>query len=109
MKNVMMAAVAAMTLTTTSALANDIMYIGETEYAFDAETFSLEGGAVYIANDFTFVGIAKFDDVDGGMDFTGTELTASYAVHEAANAYVRVETDNDFSETETSVGVAFAF
>ena len=110
MKNVMFGAIAALGLSVASAQANDLALIGETEYAIEAETFTLEGGAEYTINDFTFSGVAQFEDTkNADFDFAGVEVEAGYALTESVTAYVRVEADDDLEYDETVVGAAFRF
>jgi len=110
MKNVMLGAIAALGLSTVAASAGDFVAIGETEYAFEAEVFTLEGGAEYAVNDFTFSGVALFEDNQTmDFDFTGVEIEAGYDVTESVTAYVRVEVDEDLDYDETVVGAAFRF
>lgn len=109
MKNTFMAAIAAMGLSATSAYAGDLSFNAETEYAFEAETFSIETGAAYNVNSFTFAGLVAFDDSADSLDFTGAEVSVSYAVTEGVDAYVRIEGDADWDHSETVVGVSFSF
>lgn len=110
MKNTMFGAIAALGLSVSAAYANDLAFIGETEYAIEAEVFTLEGGAEYSISDFTFSGVAQFEDTQNAdFDFTGVELEAGYALTESVTAYVRVETDDDLEYDETVVGASFRF
>ena len=110
MRNTMFGAIAAISLSTAAAHAGDIAFIGKTEYAFEAETFSLEGGAEYTIDSFTFSGVAMFEDTKTtGFDFTGLELVADYAFTDSVSAYIRLETDDEFTYTETVVGASFSF
>lgn len=109
MKNVMLSAIAALGLST-AAYAGDFAAIGETEYAFEAEVFTLEGGAEYTVNDFTFSGVALFEDNQtADFNFTGVEIEAGYDVTESVTTYVRVEMDDGLDYDETVVGAAFRF
>lgn len=104
-----MAAVAAMTLTATSAYAGDLDFIGETEYAIEAETFSVEAGAEYTYDAWRFTGVTQFDDTCDDFEFTGVELEAGYSIGKNVEAYVRLETDDDLEYDETVVGATFRF
>ena len=110
MKNTMFGAIAALGLSTAAAYASDLAFVGETEYAFEAETFSLEGGAEYTVNAFTFSGVAMFEDTQTtDFDFTGVELEAGYDVIENVTAFVRLEADDELEYDETVVGASFSF
>ena len=106
MRNAMIVAAATLGLTGT-AYAGDLAFVGETEYAIEAETFSVEAGAEYAVGDFTITPLAKMDDVNGDFDFTGAELEVGYAVTTNVTIYGRVEADDDFEYDEALVGPAF--
>lgn len=108
MRNVMIVAAATLGLAGT-AYAGDLSVLGETEYAFEAEAFSVEAGVEYAVGDFTITPIAKLDDVNGDFDFAGTELELGYAVTSTVTVYGRVEADDDFDYDEAVVGAAFKF
>ena len=110
MKNTLFGAIAALALSTSVVQANELSFIGETEYAFEAETFSLEGGAEYTINAFTFSGVAQFEDTQStDFDFTGVELGVGYALTRSVTAYARIETDEDLDHAETVIGASFSF
>lgn len=110
MKNTMFGAIAALGLTATAATAGEFAYVGETEYAIEAEVFTLEGGAEYSVNQFTFGGVMKFEDAQNeDFDFTGVEVEAGYAINDSVTAYVRIETDDDLEYDEAVLGAAFRF
>lgn len=110
MKNTITGAIAALALTST-AYANELSFIGETEYAFEAETFSIEAGAEYTYDRFSFSGVTLFDNdnVSDDFEFTGIELEGGYAITNAVDAYIRLELDEDAEYDETVVGVSFKF
>lgn len=104
------ATVFALGLATTPALANDLSFNGQVEYATEAEVFELEAGAEYALGQFTFGATALFDDAtDNDFDFTGTEFQATYGVTDNVDAYVRLELNEDFEDEEVVVGAAFRF
>jgi len=110
MKNTMFGAIAALSLSTAAAQAGDLAFIGKTEYAFEAETFSLEGGAEYTVNAFTFSGVAMFEDTQTtDFDFIGVEVGVGYAFTDNVSAYIRLEADDELDHTETVVGASFSF
>jgi len=111
MKNTMFGAIAALGLSTATAHANELSFIGETEYAFEAEVFSLEGGAEYTYDRFTFSGVALFDNdsVDDDFEFTGLEFEGGYAITDSVSAYIRLELDEDAEYDETVAGMSFKF
>lgn len=110
MKNTMFGAVAAFVLSTAAVQAGDLAFIGETEYAFEAETFSLEGGAEYNINAFTLSGVVQFEDTQtSDFEFTGVEVGVGYALTHSVTAYARIEADDDFDHTETVIGASFSF
>ena len=109
MKNIMLSAIATLGLST-AAFAGDFAVIGETEYAFEAEAFTIEGGAEYAMNNFTFSGVALFEDTQTtDFDFTGAEVEVGYAVTDTVTAYVRVDTDDELEYDEAVVGASFRF
>lgn len=110
MKNIMLGTVAALGFST-AAYAGDLDFVGETEYAFEAEVFSLEAGAEYYVNQFRFTGVTQFsdDNIDDDFEFTGVELEAGYSIAQGVEAYVRLVTDEDLEYDETVIGASFRF
>lgn len=110
MKNTITAAAMALAFTST-AQANELSFIGETEYAFEADTFAVEAGAEYAYDRFVFSGVvlADNDNVSDDFEFTGVELEGGYALTNSVDTYVRLELDDDIEYDETVVGVSFKF
>lgn len=108
MKNAMIVAAATLGLTGT-AYAGELSVLGETEYAIEAEAFSVEAGVEYAVGDFTITPLLQMNDADGDFDFTGAELEAGYAVSKSVTVYGRLEADSDFDYDEAVVGAAFKF
>lgn len=109
MKTFVTAAIFALGLATTPALANELTFNAQVEYATQAEVFELETGAEYAVGRFTFGATAFFDDAADEFDFTGTEFQAGYGVTQNLEAYVRLELNEDFEDEEIVVGAAFSF
>jgi len=108
MRNAMIVAAATLGFSAT-AYAGDLAFVGETEYAIEAESFAVEAGVEYGVGNFTFSPLVKLDDANDDFDFTGAELEVGYAVSSSVNVYGRVEADDDFDYDEAVVGAAFKF
>lgn len=110
MKNFVFSAIAALGLST-AAFAGDLDFVGETEYAIEAEVLSFEAGGEYTHDMFRLTGVTQFDtnNIDDDIEFTGVELEAGYTLTENVEAYVRLETDDDLSYDEAVVGASFRF
>lgn len=110
MKKVLLATIAVFGVST-AAYAEGFGLVGETEYAFEADVFSLEAGTDYNRGDFNFVALTKFDNDSVGDDFefSGAELEVGYSINKNVTGYVRVEVDDDFDYDETVVGASFDF
>lgn len=94
----------------TIASAQDLSYIGNAEYAFEAETFSTDFGVQYDVNNWTFVGLLNLEDTNTtDLSFTGVDLTGIYAVNANFDLYATVELDDDLNHEETTIGTAFKF
>jgi len=110
MKNLMIAAATAATLSAaTAASANDLAFIGGIEYATKAEVFETTVGLEYAVNRFTVTPLLTLNDSDGDFDLQAVELTVGYTVSRNVNLYVTVEGDRNFNHNETTLGVAFRF
>jgi hypothetical protein len=109
MTNTMMAAVAALTFSAAAANAGDLAYLGGVEYAVEAAAFEATAGVEYGIAGVTITPLLTISDATGEFDLAAAELTLSYAIVSAVNAYVTVETNADLEHTETTVGVALRF
>lgn len=95
---------------TTAASAQDLSFVGNAEYAFEAETFSTDFGVQYDVNNWTFVGLLNVEDTNTtDLSFTGLELSGAYAVNANIDLYAKLETDEDLNYEETTIGTAFKF
>lgn len=109
MKNLVLATASVFGLSG-AAYADGMAFNTSAEYAIEAETFTVEGGAAYTMNDFTFSGTLTFEDTQTtDLDFVGIEVGVNYDINDNAAAYVLVEADEDLDYTETTVGIAFNF
>ena len=112
MKNVFIAATAALGFTATAAAAESLLPVpvmGQMEYATEAETFTLDLGTELTMGPIALTPIAEMSDAGGEFDFTGADLTASYMIGDSVDLFVTVEGDDEFAHEETSFGVAFKF
>lgn len=109
MINKMIAAVAALTLSTAAANAGELAYLGGVEYAVEAEVFEATAGVEYAVGGFTLTPVFTLNDAAGDFEFAEAELTVGYEVTTSMSVYTTVETDSDFNHAETTVGVAFRF
>lgn len=109
MTNTMVAAVAALTLSTAAASANDLAFLGGLEYAVEAEVFEAAAGVEYTAGSFILTPVLTLNDATGKFEFAAAELTAGYAITNSVNVYVTAESDSNWKRTETTLGVAFHF
>lgn len=100
---------AIMATAVTSASANDLAFVGHTEYEVEAETLNLNLGVEVTAGAFTFAPSADFAYVDEDGDFDGLNFDASYAVTDNVGAYLELELDKDVEYQEATVGVEFRF
>ena len=104
---------AAMTLAAglaTAASAEDLSFVGNAEYAFEAEVFSTDLGVQYDIDNWTLVGLVNVEDTSTtDISFTGAELSAAYAVNANVDLYAILETDEDLNYEETTIGTAFKF
>jgi hypothetical protein len=113
MNKVLLAAVAALGLTT-AAQAADINYFAGLEYATEAEVLETTVGAgltfdaPYLGS-LTVAPAATFNDEGTEFGFASAEVSVMYNVTAWSTAYVTVESDNDWNHAETTVGVAFNF
>jgi len=106
----LLAATAGLALSTTAAMANDLVVVGQAEYAIEAEEMEAKAGVEYSIENLTFVPLVVVTDTpETDMDFSGVELNVSYAVNENVAGYVEVELDDELDHTETTVGVAVRF
>lgn len=93
-----------------TASANDLSFVGNSEYQFEAETFELNAGAEYATGVWTFTGLVNSEKVsDDDFEFTGLTLGATVEANENVDVYGILETDGDLNYEETTVGVAFRF
>jgi hypothetical protein len=110
MKNLMIAAATAATLSAaTAASANDLAFIGGIEYATKAEVFETTVGLEYAVNRFTLTPLLTLNGSAGDFDMRTIELTVDYTVSSSVNLYVTIDGDRDFNHNETTLGVAFRF
>lgn len=103
-----MTAVAVITLFATSAYSSELTFVGNTEYAVEAESFAVEAGAEIVANQFTFTTVAQFDDAVS-WDFTGVEMKVSTPMTRNVSLYTQLQLDRDINYDEVTVGAAFRF
>jgi hypothetical protein len=112
MKNVFLAAVAALGLTATAAAADELAVIGGIEYAFEAETTEATLGLEYapaIISGLTITPVLTMNNDGQDFDFAQAEVTVAYVIVEGVDLYATVESDVDFNYAETTVGLAFRF
>jgi hypothetical protein len=109
MKNLIIAAITATTLTAGAASAEDLSFLAGVEYAVEAEVLEATAGVEYSLGQLTLTPMVTLNDVGGDFDFSSAELTVSYSLTEQGTVYVTVETDDDFEYSETTLGVAFKF
>lgn len=94
----------------TMSAANELNFIGNSEYQFEAKTFELNAGAEYTAGVWTFSGVLNTERVgNADIDFTGATFGATLTANENVNFYGILETDKDFKYEEGTLGVAFRF
>lgn len=110
MKNVMIASALALGLTATVASADGLDFVGNAEYAFEAEVFETNVGVEYATGAWTVTPLltATYDDANE-LDFAGAEVTVNYEVNASWDVYGTVEADSDFEYDEFTVGAAFRF
>ena len=109
MKTVIMAAAIA-ALSATVAAADPLSFIGNSEYAFEAEVFELNAGVQYDVNQWELSAVANSEYASGeDFDFTGVELKAAFQATESVNIYAIIETDADLDYQEATIGTAFKF
>jgi hypothetical protein len=110
MKNLMIAAATAATLSAaTAASANDLAFIGGVEYTTEAKVLETTVGLEYAVNRFTVTPLLTLNDAAGDFDFIAVELTVGYTINSSVNLYVTIDGDRDFNHNETTLGVAFRF
>jgi hypothetical protein len=110
MKNLMIAAATAATLSAaTAASANDFALVGGIEYTVEAKVIEATVGVEYNVRKFTFAPLLTLNDSTGNFDFRAVELTVGYAVNSNMNMYVTVDGDSGFNYNEATLGVAFRF
>lgn len=110
MKKLLIATAAAVTLSTTTAIAADLSYGAYAEYAVEAQAFELGLGAAYAINDFTLTAeLVALKPNDARLDLDSVDLGVSYAISTATSLYGEVTLDSDLQYSETVLGVAFNF
>ena len=109
MKNLAIAALAALGLMTTAATANELTFGASTEYAVEAEVFTVDAGVAYAFDQFYVATVVTGDNSGPDFDFVGAELEFGVEATASTTLYVRVEADGDFDYTETIVGAKFTF
>lgn len=109
MKNLAMATLAALGLMATTATANELTFGGSTEYAIEAEVFTVDAGVAYAFDQFYVASVVTGDNSGPDFDFVGAELEFGFEASSSTTLYVRVEADGDFDYTETIVGAKFTF
>ena len=133
MKKLILAAVAALTLTSGAALAGSFntadpvlvvpvateapsvlgtnwRFVGNSEYAFEAEAFETNFGVEYVNGSFSVTPYLTITDTaTTDMDFDGAAILVKYGVNTNVNLYGQVSADKDWEYSETIVGVAFSF
>ena len=119
MKKLLISAVTALTLTITAsvAYAEGFSYGGFSEYAVEAEQFTLGVNAAYsFDNNVTATVALEGTDAcktatstDCGFGFDNAELGVSYTINQRASVYTNVTLDSDLEYDDLVVGVALQF
>jgi hypothetical protein len=110
MKNLLAATAAVLAISGTAAVAGDLDFLGNTEYAFEAEAFSLDVGAEYTHGDFRMTPMFEFSDTSTtDFEFNTFSLEVGYTFTDSIEAYVRLETDADFEYDDVFVGASVRF
>lgn len=111
MKNTIIAAVAALTMTAGFAAA-DTGFFGHTEYAFEAQALEFGIGAYTEVQSFTLTAeLTATTCVTDGCDLKVSEVTfgASYPLSNKFTAYGELTLDSDFQYNEAVLGVSAKF
>ena len=110
MKNLLAATAAVLALSGTAVVAGDLDVLGNAEYAFEAETLGVDVGAEYLTGDFRVTTMFEFVDTNAtSFEFDMFSVEVGYAVSDAVEAYVRVETDEDFDYEDVFIGASVRF
>ena len=89
--------------------AQDVSIWAELEYAAEAQTLETTLGADFNVSSFTITPSLIADDKSGDFDFTSAEIEAAYSINSNVDAFVRLESDEDFNYDESVFGVALRF
>lgn len=110
------AAAAAVVLGSTAyaqSLPENLSFVGQAEYAIEAEGFSTELGVEYALAEqpVTFGAVLLADNFTKGksFDFAGVELSAEVEYTAGVVGYVEARFDEDFDYDETVLGISFKF
>jgi len=101
-------------MTTIALLATASMASAEfkatTEYAVEAESFALglDYSTSFDAFDLT-VGGDWGVPMKGNLAFIGTEVELGYGISDSLRVYGKVNLNNDFDYSETTLGLAYTF
>lgn len=109
MKNLLIATIAALTVTT-AAYAQEVTWGGYGEYQIEAEVLEFGVNTSYNINKVTLSAEAVVAKPRGAdIDLDSMTIGAAYAVHDNASLYTEVEFDSDLKYQETTVGASFKF
>lgn len=112
MKKTMIAAAAALAISSSAALAGSagLGFVGTAEYAVEAEEFEATAGVAVELDALTItpslVGVYSPGD---DIAFGGVEVDVNLSVSESVSLYGEVEFTDDFAYEEATVGVAVNF
>lgn len=98
------------TAPTTAQALDRLDFVGNIEYAVEADQFETNLGIQYTVNDWVFVPVltSTYDQVDD-LQFEGASVTVVYKATANLDLYGKVSTDNSFDYEEANIGVAFRF
>jgi hypothetical protein len=110
MKNIIAAAFAVLGLGISGANAENFNFIGQAEYAIEAQSFSLEAGVEYTYDRFRATAVTNFGSSQyTDFDFAGLEIEVGYSVSQNLELYFRVETDDGLNYEEAVIGLNVRF
>lgn len=108
MKTLIAAVIFAASASTASA--QDLAFVGNAFYEFEAEQFETNLGVEMGFGDFTVTPMitGQYDDVDE-FHLDNVSVTGAYSLNDNVDLFGRVEFDDEFEYSETTVGMAFRF
>lgn len=109
MKNIILATAATLGLMATAAAADNLDFVGSTEYAFESEVFTTEAGLEYSFSRYYISPSVTLNDATNDLDFAGAEIEFGATVTDGVVAFLRVEADGEFEYQETVIGVNYRF